>query len=162
MIRHIDSFASLSSLASVMGPLCACDQPGMTERQKENQATEQAATAQNQAAQQAQAAQATADKDRATAQLNFEKAREDYRHTRRQDLTDLDKEIVNIEAKAQKAQGKSRTDLQQALTDIRAQRDAFVRHLQSIDSAAANDWDAAKANLDKEWESLKSRVDSAS
>jgi hypothetical protein len=147
MIRPIASFTCVAGLVAA---LCACDNPGVTEQQKEMKANQQAANA-----------QAAADKDRAGAQLDFEKTREDYRHMRRQELSDLDKKIVDIEANERTATGKQKADFDQRLPVIRAQRDAFVRHMQELDTATGATWDATKASLDKEWDSVTATVDSA-
>ena len=158
MSRHI---ASLSAMALLSGLYLACDKPGVAEQQQESKASEQAAKAKNEAEQQAQSAQAKAERDIAKARADFDKSREDYLHGRRLDLDDLDKKVAELEAKAKTATGKNRADYDARLAAIRAQRDAFARHMQAVGSATADTWDAAKANLDKEWEALKKAVDDA-
>jgi hypothetical protein len=158
MIRHI---APWTFVALLSASLFACDKPGATEQQKEDKAVERATNARNEAEQQAQGAQAAAAKDVAAARAEFEKKREDYRHTRRSDLADLDKKIADLEADARTATGKTKSDLQTRLPAIRAQRDAFVRDLESLDSVTPTSWDGATANLDKEWDALKAAVDRA-
>jgi hypothetical protein len=59
------------------------------------------------------------------------------------------------------ATGKTKANLQQNLPSIQARRDAFVRHMQELDTTTPAAWDAAKANLDKEWIDLKAQVDKA-
>jgi chromosome segregation ATPase len=158
MIRHI---APCMFVALLSASLFACDKPGATEQQKEDKAVERATNARNEAEQQAQGAQAAAAKDVAAARAEFEKKREDYRHTRRSDLADLDKKIAEIEADARSTPGKTKSDRQARLPAIRAQRDAFVRDLESLDSVTPSSWDGAKANLDKEWDALTAAVDRA-
>jgi hypothetical protein len=136
----------------------ACDKPGATEEQKEMKANDNAATAKNEAQQKEMGAQAQADKDIANAQGDFAKARESYRHDRWNDLADLDKKVADLQAKDQSATGKTKADLDAVLPTIRAKRAAFVQDMQSLDSATGASWDAAKTNLDKEWDSLKSTV----
>jgi hypothetical protein len=159
MVCHITSFTAITLLAA---SLVACEKPGVTEQQKETKANEQAAAARNEAEQKTQGAQATADKDIAAARADFAKAREDYMHSRRIDLEDLDRKIAELEAKEKTATGKTKTDLDARLPAIRAQRDAFARHLQGMNTATPATWDGAKMNLDKEWDALKSAADSAS
>jgi uncharacterized protein (DUF3084 family) len=159
MVRPIQAF---TSVAILLAAFCACDkQPGVTEQQKETKANEQAAAARNDAIQQMETAQAKADRERAEAQVTFEKIREDYRHMRRDDLADLDKKIVDLHADVRTATGKTKANLQQNLPSIQARRDAFVRHMQELDTTTPAAWDAAKANLDKEWIDLKAQVDKA-
>ena len=159
MVRPIQAF---TSVAILLAAFCACDkQPGVTEQQKETKANEQAAAARNDAFQQMETAQAKADRERAEAQVTFEKTREDYRHMRRDDLADLDKKIVDLRADARTATGKTKANLQQNLPSVQARRDAFARHMQELDTATPAAWDAAKANLDKEWIDLKAQVDKA-
>jgi hypothetical protein len=156
MIRHIAPLTLIALFSFV-----ACDKPGATEQQKEDKASERAANARSEAEQQAQSAQAVAAKDIAAARAEFEKNREDYRHSRRVDLADLDKKIVDLEADTRTATGKEKANLEVRLPAIRAKRDAFVRDMQALDNAMAATWDAAKANLDQEWDALKTAVDKA-
>jgi hypothetical protein len=162
MNHPILSFTLTALLSASLG---GCDKPGVTEQQKETRANEEAKNAKSEAAQQAQAAQAAAEKDIAGARADFEKAREDYLRARRLDLAELDKRIADLElntkTNAKTATGKIRTDLEAPLPTIHAQRDAFARHMRDLDTAAAATWDGAKASLDKEWDALKSAVDSA-
>jgi hypothetical protein len=150
------TFAALFSLPSL-----ACDKPGATERQREEQATQQAAQGRTEAQQQSQNAQAEAEKNIAAARADFEKTREDYRHSRTTDLSDLDKQVAELEAKAEAATGKTKADLDVKLPVIHAQRDAFVRDMQALDRASSATWDQSKANLDREWDALKDAVDKA-
>jgi vacuolar-type H+-ATPase subunit H len=158
MIRHI---ASLSVIALLSGLYVACDKPGVAEQQQESKASEQAAKSKTEAEQQVQTAQAKAERDIEKARADFDKSREDYLHGRRLDLDDLDKKIADLEAKAKTGASKAKADYDARLPAIRAQRDAFVRHMQALGTATADTWDAAKANLDKEWDALKKTVDDA-
>ena len=158
MRRHAIPFALVALLSA---SLFACDKPGATEQQKEDKANEQAANARNEAMQKAESAQASAQKDIAAAQVQFEKSREDYRHSRRIDLADVDKKVVDLETEQRTATGKTKANLAANVPAIRAQRDAYVRDRQALDAAAPATWDSAKANLDKEWDALKEAVDHA-
>jgi hypothetical protein len=150
-----------SSLAVLLCSLSfACDkQPGVTEQQREDKANQQAAQQQSIANEQAQHAQAAAEKEIAAARENFEKAREDYRHSRAQDLNEVDRKMADLEAKAKTAKGKAKTDLQTILPTLRFRRDAFARDLEAMENTSAASWDQAKANLDKEWDGLRTAVD---
>jgi hypothetical protein len=137
----------------------ACDKPGVTERQKEDKASEEARNAAQEAQRQVQAAQATAEKSISAARTDFETTRENYLHRRRLDLVDLDSKIFDLEASARTSTGKAKADIRKSLSAIRAQRDAFVRHLQDLETATATTWDGAAAGLDEEWEALKKAVE---
>jgi vacuolar-type H+-ATPase subunit H len=158
MIRHI---ASLTLGTLLISGFIACDKPGATEKQREDKATEQAGEARNEANQNVENAQAKADKDIAAARTDFERTREDYRHSRTTDLTRLDKKIADLDAKARTATGKTKADLDAHLPAIRQQRDDFVRDMVALDRTSPDTWDQAKSNLDKEWDSLESSVDKA-
>lgn len=158
MTRFMMTLATIPFLAA---SFLACDKPGVTEQQRENQATDQADQARNQADQKAQQSQASADKDMAAAQADFQKAKVDYRHDRESDLVTIDKKISDLEAKARTATGKEKTKLDANLPGLRAQRDAFARDLHSLDAMAGTAWDQGKANLDKEYDALKDAVDKA-
>jgi hypothetical protein len=159
MIRPIASFAATAALCACA---LACEQPGQTERQKETKAAEQAMSARTEAEQNAQNAQAAADKQIAAARTDFAKAREDYLHGRRQDLIKLDGEVFDLESKARTAKNaKTKADLDACLPAIRAQREAFVRHMQALERESAATWDAARASLEKEWDTLRDAVNKA-
>jgi vacuolar-type H+-ATPase subunit H len=158
MIRHIATLA-LGSLIAVGS--FACDPPGATEKQREDKAMEQAAQARNTANQNAENAQAQANKDIAAARTDFERTREDYRHDRTTDVTRIDKRIADLDAKERTATGKTKAKLDSDLPNVHKLRDDFVRDMTSLDRTTADTWDQARANLDKEWDSLQSAVDKA-
>ena len=158
MILHI---APLTLTAVLAATLLACEKPGATEQQKEQQASEQAAQSRNEANEKMQTAQGKADKDIAGARADFEKTREDYRHSRTTDLTDIDRKIADLEAKKRTATGKAKTNLDANLPAIRTQRDAFVRELQDAGRATPATWDEVKADIDRKWDALKNAVDKA-
>ena len=148
MVRSIASLslvALLSAVASV-----ACDKPGATEQQRETKAVDQSENA-----------RAEADKNIAAARVDFEKKREDYRHSRFMDLADLDKKIIDLESQARTATGKTKADIDTNLPNVLSQRDQFARDLESLNNATPATWDGAKANLDHEWDSLKAAVNKA-
>jgi hypothetical protein len=158
MSHHVASFTLFALLSA---SAFACDKPGVTEQQRETKANEQAANSRNEAERQAQGSQATAERDIAAARADFEKARADYMHGRQRDLIDVDKKIVDLDTNARPKTGKTKAELDTRLPSIHAQRDAFARHMQALDTATPSTWDADRANLDKEWDSLKTAVDSA-
>ena len=115
-------------------------------------------TASQEANQKAASAQADADKKIADAQANFTRLREDYRHTTTQNLIDLDRKIDLLEAKAKQSTGKAKTDLDDRLKVIRAQRISFNEHFAALDKASALTWDDTKAQLNQQWTTLKDLV----
>jgi hypothetical protein len=155
MVRSIAAAAATAILFAVG----ACDQPGQTERQRESTANEQAANSQNSTEQRALNAQAEADKQVASARADFEKSRENYMHGRRLDLVSLDTNVMDLEAKAHTMSGKPRADLDARITNILSRRATYVGHMTTLETEGAANWDAAKTNLDREWDSLKSEVD---
>ena len=106
-------------------------------------------------------AQLEADKKIAAAESDFGKRREDYRHKIQTDLVDLDKKVELLEAKAKTATGKTKTDLDFSLPQIRTRRTAFMMDMKSIDTATAVQWDDTKVRVDKVWTDLKALVDKA-
>jgi hypothetical protein len=152
---------AFTAIASLLISLGACDPPGLTEQQKETKASDEATNARNQAEQQSQNAQAAADKDIASARADFEKTRENYLHDKRLDLVTLDTKIMDLEAKARTLSVKARSDLDARLSAVLAQRDAFVRNMGALETEVGATWDSSKANLDKEWNSLKAALDDA-
>jgi len=155
--------APLTLIVALSAWTTACNQAGAREEQKERKANEQAASAGNAAERKTASAQAQAqaDRDIAAAQIDVAKTRENYMHARWTDMADLDKKVVDLQAKEQTATGKTRIDLDAVLPSIRAKREAFVRNMQALSFATGSTWDADKQNLDKEWDGLKEKVDSA-
>jgi hypothetical protein len=133
---------------------------GVTERQKEISASEQAKTITSEAQQQYQGAYAVAEKTMSAARAEFETTRENYLHGRRLDLIDLDRRIADLDA-ASPASAAKAADLRARLSAIHAQRDAFGRHMGTLDAAPAATWDASTKKLDQEWDALKRAVDAA-
>jgi len=96
------------------------------------------------------------------AQTDFEKTREDYRHSKQTDLDSLDAKIAKLEVKERTATGKTRDQLDSVLPTIRAQRASFGADFRALLSSTASTWDAAKDHMDKEWDNLNAAVDNAS
>jgi len=153
------TFVAVALVAVLSAPLVACDKPGEKEQTAEGRANVQAQQAQDEAARKAAEAQAEADRKVAAARIDFEKARDDYRSSRENDLADLNKRIAQLDAKEITATGQTKVDLDTKLPPIHSERDAFASHLKSLDATAAATWDTSKARLDQEWDALKANVD---
>lgn len=153
--------APITLIALLSASSLACDKPGVSERQKETNASEEARTAAEQAQRQMQTAQAGAEKTISTAWADFETTRENYLHRRRLDLIELDKKIANIDASARTKSGNVGADTRARLSAIGSQRDAFARHVQALEVVTAATWDGAATSLDQEWEALRKAVDDA-
>jgi hypothetical protein len=158
MIRYAGTIA----LAAALMTAVACDKPGVEEQQKEQKAAQDNAEQQNRAARESASAQADMNEKVTSAQVDFEKSREDYRHSLQANLDDLDAKIAKLEAKETTLTGKAKADLDAKLPSIRAQRASFGSDFRSLQMTTASTWDDAKARVDKEWETLKSAVNDAS
>lgn len=155
----------------------ACQRNPQAEQQKADQAQREAAQKSAQQGQQGQqgqgmpgprgsnvettGAQVEADKKSAQAQADFAKTRDDYRHDLQTRLDDADKKIMMLQAKEKTAQGKTRNDIKNALSDIRARRDSVANDRAMIDSATANDWNDVKARVDQELDGLDKAISHA-
>jgi hypothetical protein len=149
---------SLTLIALVSLSSIACNKQGVTEKQKEMQATEEAKNLTSQGQQQFLGARAAAEKTVSAARADFETTRENYLHARRLDLIDLDRRIGDLEATPTTG---AKTDVRARLSAIDAQREAFGRHMAFVETATPATWDAATKKLDQEWDSLKRAVDAA-
>jgi len=154
------------ALALALAPLAvACDKTGADAQAEANQAQQKAnaemAKAGDKVTTTSAQAQANADQKIAAAEADFATTREDYRHKVQSNLTALNKEIDDLDVKAKKATGTTKTDLHATVPVLRAQRDAFVADFQALGNATAMTWDATQARLDKEWTDLKAAVDKA-
>ena len=156
------SIASFAVVALMCSSVAACEKPGQAEQEKEQAAVQQAAKARAEADDNAQKAESEAQGKVTAARADFEKARNDYRHQRQQDLADADKRISDLQVKQMKATGKEREKLDANLPALRARRETFARDLQHLDDATPASWDGARDSLDKEWDNLKAALDQAS
>ena len=94
-------------------------------------------------------AQVKADEKVAEARNDFDKTREDYRHTMQSNLDALDKNLSNMDAKALKATGAKKVELTDKATTLRAQRDAFAADVRGLDNATAATLDATKIHMEQ-------------
>jgi hypothetical protein len=131
----------------------ACDKASDDQRK--------ATAAQSEANDKIVAAQAEADKQIAAAQASFMTRREDYRHKTTLNLVDLDRKVDVLSAKSKTSTGKTQTDLDESLKQIRQGRADFTTDYLSLESATAVTWDATQSRLDKEWATLSALVDKA-
>lgn len=158
-MRRIDILLVTATLAcSAM----ACDNDAAREQQKateaQREANEKAAEAKNTATTKITAAQVEADKKIVEANANFQKIREDYRHKVQKDFDEVNTDIAKLELKAKTATGKTKTDLEAQLLDIRSRRDAFRADLGALETANASAWDGMKERIDNQWTALKDSV----
>jgi hypothetical protein len=158
MIRYVGTFA----LAAVLMAPIACDKPGVEEQQKEQKAVQDNADQQQRAAHESASAQQDMNNRVATAQADFDRARDDYRRDKQQDIDSLDAKIASLETKERTATGKVKADLDAKLPAIRAERASFGADFRGLQATTAASWDDAKARVDKEWEDLKGAVNDAS
>jgi hypothetical protein len=117
--------------------------------------------ANREASEKVNAARAEEDKKVAQAQADFLKMREDFRHKVTEDLTGVDKEIAELEAKAKTATGKAKATLDSNLPNVRTLRENVSNEYRSLELASAITWDDAKARVDKAVDELKKAVDKA-
>jgi hypothetical protein len=92
-------------------------------------------------------------------QSEFMNMRESYRQQMTANLTALDRKVTILEGKAKYSEGKTRNHLEMGLTQIRADRFAFMNDYKSIDTVTSANWDATKARLDKKWTELSELVE---
>jgi hypothetical protein len=160
-IPMIARIGSLTLAALLSASLFACQKPGEQEQNAEGRANKQAEEAQNEAARKLAIAQAEADEKIAAARADFEKAREDYRHSKQMDIDTLSQKLAELDAQDKIATGKTKASLDVNLPALHAQRDAFVNDLKSLQFATPATWDTARARLDTEWDALKTGVNHA-
>ena len=144
------SFAMLATVF-VFGA-AACEKSGKDTQQEVDNAQAQAQT-------EITNAQVKANEKTAEAERDFEKSREDYRHTMESNLDSLDKKISDLDAKVVKSTGDKKVEAGNKVSTLRAQRGAFAADVKSLDTTPAATWDATKARVDKEWSDIKSASD---
>lgn len=148
------------SLLSAVGCNKAADEQQKADEAR-SEADKKVTDANRDASEKINAARAEADKKVADAQANFLKLREDYRHNVTEDLVSVDKSIADLDAKALTAKGKTKTEIDAAMPNIRSLRENVSTEYRSLEMASALTWDDAKARVDKAVDDLKKAIDKA-
>ncbi len=104
-------------------------------------------------------AELRAEQKQERAQMEFMQLREKYRQLVTAGLVDLDRKVLILEGKEKYSRGAAKSAMQMSLTQIRADRYAFMSDYKSLDTASSGTWEATKARLDKEWTALSELVD---
>jgi hypothetical protein len=104
-------------------------------------------------------AQTEADKQIAAQSASFALLREDYRHSVTLKMVTLDKKVADIQARADKANGKERAALQAKLADVELHHADFMKSFDALDAETALTWDATRVRLDAQWADVQARVD---
>jgi hypothetical protein len=143
---------TFATLAMIVLGASACEKSGKDTQEKVDNAQEQAQV-------EITNAQVKADEKVAEARNDFDKTREDYRHTMQSNLDELDKHLSDLDAKTLKATGTKKVELSNKATTLRAQRDAFAADVRALDNATTATLDATKIRMDKEWSNIKSTSD---
>jgi hypothetical protein len=78
-----------------------------------------------------------------------------------EDLVKVDKSIADLDAKALTAKGKTKTDIEAAMPNIRTLRENVSAEYRSLEMASALTWDDSKARVDKAVDDLKKAIDKA-
>jgi len=102
-----------------------------------------------------------ADKLAADAAAAIKKARAAYKETERNELTSLSKDLDDVRAKAQSAPPKVKTQVDQALKDATAKKDAARKAIDGFDDATLETMKTAKAKADQALAQLKQAIHSA-
>jgi dsDNA-specific endonuclease/ATPase MutS2 len=160
MSRFTTASVCLSLALAAVGCNKAADEQRKAD-QARAEADQKVADANRDASDKINAAQAEADKKVADAQASFLKMREDYRHKVNDDLTSIDKDIANLEAKAKTATGKTKANIDAALPNIHSLRESVTTEYRSLELASAVTWDDAKGRVDKAVDELKKAIDKA-
>lgn len=154
----IVSTCALVSLATALGCNKAADEQRKADEARA-EADDKVIDANRDATEKINAAQADADRKVAEAQANFTKMREEYRHDVTQDLVKVDKDIADLEAKSKTATGKTKSEIDAAIPNIRSLRENVTSEYRSLELASALTWDDAKGRVNKAVDDLKQAID---
>jgi hypothetical protein len=128
-------------------------------QQKLNDATTQAkADAQKEAEEEVSKAHAEADKLAAEAAKALAKARVAYTESERHDYVALAKEVEELRTKAAKAPAKTKPQIDKAMKDVVAKRDAAAKEIPEIQKASLETLRVAKAKVDQKMAVLKQAI----
>ena len=130
-------------------------------QQKLNDATTQAkAEAQKEAEEEVSKAHAEADKLAAEAAKALARARSAYTDTERQNFVALSKEFEELRTKATKAPAKTKPQIDKAMKDVVAKREAAAKEIPEISKASLETLRVAKAKVDQKMAVLKQAIHS--
>lgn len=76
-------------------------------------------------------------------------------------MAELDAKIDKLEAKSATAEGDARIRADQALADLRAQREAVRKEYSELKASSSDTWDKTKAGFQSAWDSLVKTYDNA-
>lgn len=160
---HVVSGALISSVLIGAGALAGCERSGNDEQHRVEEAKREAAKktseAENAAQTEVTSAQMEADKKIAKAGGDFEKNRSEFRDDFNKGVADLDKKVEKVETHAKTATGKTKTDIDAALPNIREKQKSLHQDVGMIDSATMQTWDATKNKLDTDKQALSDAID---
>jgi len=130
-------------------------------QQKLNDATTQAKEeAQKEAEEEVSKAHAEADKLAAEAAKALARARSAYAESERHDFVALSKEVDELRTKAAKAPAKTKSQVDKAMKDLVAKRDAAAKEIPEISKATLETLRTAKAKVDQKLAVLKQAIHS--
>jgi hypothetical protein len=101
---------------------------------------------------------AKAERTAATAQIDFNEAREEYRHKRRLDLSHLNREIVALDEEEKTSTSRRKAELTERLPVLHQMHATFREDLNRIETATPETWRQTKEGLEKEWRALEDAV----
>jgi hypothetical protein len=127
----------------------------------EGQLAEAGAQAKAEADEEVTKAKGDVDKLASEAADALKKARAAYKDSERHELATLLKELDDVKAKAQSAQPKVKTQVDQALKDITPKKDAVKKDIEAFDTASLETLRAAKAKTDQALAQLKQAIHAA-
>ena len=90
-----------------------------------------------------------------------EAAVEDYQRNMRASVEALNEQIDGLRERASTMTGDARTAIDNAITDLEVQRDAFIDRLNQAGTDTATAWDDVRRGLDEAWDELSESVRSA-
>jgi vacuolar-type H+-ATPase subunit H len=148
-----------------VGGLTACERSAEQERERvqaaQREADQKVDQAKKESTTRITSAQTEVDKIVAEANANFAKTRDEYRDKLTKDVREFDQKIDRLERRSATTTGQTKNELDSALPDIRARRQALQTDMAQLDAATMGNWDALKNRLDTDRQALTSAIDKA-
>jgi hypothetical protein len=161
--KHMTRKLVLGSLGLLF--IAACNRSPAAEQEEartaQQRADEKTTQYRMQADQKSAEEQAKANDQQREASRVLDQTKNDYRQKAQSDLDSITKQIDDLKAKSAKATGKARADVDQALADATARRDAVEAQIRAIDQAGPDQIETVKARLDDQIAALRQSVDEA-
>jgi hypothetical protein len=149
MIATISTVVVSAAFVGAVG----CNDPQRDQAKADEQrreAADKTDQARREAREQIDQAQTKAAEAQRSATDSLSQARADYRAKTQREVDAVDAKIAELDARADKADAKTRAQIADSVRDLRVKRETLSADLRQIDTATADAWENLKSKVDND------------